>query len=44
MAYNSGKKNITPLYVRENILLPEVWENNSYLNQIIHLPSPSKVN
>ena len=42
MSYNSGK-NITPLYVRENILSPEVWEKNSYLNQNIHLPSPSKV-
>lgn len=30
MAYNSGK-NISRLYVRENIVSPEVWEKNSSL-------------
>ena len=38
MAYNSGK-NISPLYVRENILSPEVWEKNSSL-----APPPQKSN
>lgn len=41
MAYNVGKKNLTPLYVGGKMSSPEVLENNSYPNQIT--PSPSKV-
>ena len=36
--YNTGKKSLTLLYVREEILSPEVWGKNSY--QITHTPPP----
>ena len=38
--YNTGKKSLTLLYVREEILSPEVWGKNSYPNQITHTPPP----
>ena len=35
MAYNAGKKNLTPLYVREkNSISRGLGEKNSYTNQI----------
>ena len=35
MAYNAGKKNLTPLYVREkNSISRGLREKNSYTNQI----------
>ena len=40
IVYNTGKKSLTLLYVREEILSPEVWGKNSYPNQITHTPPP----
>ena len=42
LAYNVGKKNLNPLYVRKKNLSLEVWEKtNSYTNRITHShPSP----
>ena len=40
IVYNTGKKSLTLLYVREEILSPEVWGKHSYPNQITHTPPP----